>query len=138
MERPHEIQRTSNSMRTRRFYFHVDSNIKSGTRRVVNHAEQIDLVVDDRSFKFYDDPDDDPMVGANVGVLYPATSIRGTRQRVDSGDRRTWNSTVCAESRRHKIYTGSSSQSSVPYILFGLVLRPAPRCCSPEGLGMSS
>jgi hypothetical protein len=44
VERPHGIRRTSNSI--------ADSNIKSGTRRVVNHAEQIDLVVDDRSFKF--------------------------------------------------------------------------------------
>jgi hypothetical protein len=26
---------------------------------------------------------------------------------------------------RHKIYTGSDSQSSVPYVLFGVVLRPA-------------
>jgi hypothetical protein len=41
----------------------------------VNHAEQIDLVDDDRSFKFSNDPDDRPTVGANVGVLYPATSI---------------------------------------------------------------
>jgi hypothetical protein len=26
---------------------------------------------------------------------------------------------------RHKIYTGSGSQSSVPYVLFGVVLRHA-------------
>jgi hypothetical protein len=32
----------------------------------------------------------------SVGVLYLATSIGGTRQRVDSGDRHTWNSKVCA------------------------------------------
>jgi hypothetical protein len=56
-------------------FFHVDSNIKSGTQRVVNHAEQIDLVDDDRSFKFSNDPDDRPKVGTNVGVLYLATSI---------------------------------------------------------------
>jgi hypothetical protein len=34
-------------------------------------------------------------VGTNVGVLYSATSIRGTRRRVDSGHRHTWNSKVC-------------------------------------------
>jgi hypothetical protein len=36
----------------------------------------------------------------------------------------------------HKIYTGSGSKSSVPYVLFGVVLRPALGCCSPEGLSM--
>jgi hypothetical protein len=29
------------------------------------------------------------------------------------------------EDTRHEIYTGSGSQSSVPYVLFGVVLRPA-------------
>jgi hypothetical protein len=38
---------------------------------------------------------DRPTVGANVGVLYLATSIGGTRRRVDSVHRQTWNSKVC-------------------------------------------
>jgi hypothetical protein len=42
------------------------------------------------------DPD---LCKANVGVLYPATSIGGTRRRVDSGHRQTWNSKVCAGTR---------------------------------------
>jgi hypothetical protein len=29
------------------------------------------------------------------------------------------------EDTRHKIYTGSSSQRSVPYVRFGVVLHPA-------------
>jgi hypothetical protein len=40
--------------------------------------------------------------------------------------------------RGHKIYTGSGSQSSVPYVLIGVVLCPAPRCCFSEGLWMCS
>jgi hypothetical protein len=39
------------------------------------------------------------------------------------------------EDTRHEIYTGSGSQSSVPYVLFGVALRPVLRYCSPEGLG---
>jgi hypothetical protein len=39
---------------------------------------------------------------------------------------------------RHNIYTGLGSQSSVPYVLFGVVLHPAPGCCFPEGLLMCS
>jgi anaerobic selenocysteine-containing dehydrogenase len=65
----------------------------------VNHIKQIDLVVDDRYFKFADDPDDRPTVGVNVGILYPTTSIGGTCRRVDSGDRHTWNSKVCVRTQ---------------------------------------
>jgi hypothetical protein len=83
-----------------------------------------------------DDRDDLPTVGANVGVLYPATSIRGTRRRVDSGGSPDLELEGMREDTRHDIYTGSGSQSSVPYVLFGVVLRPSPRSCSPEGLWM--
>jgi hypothetical protein len=38
-----------------------------------------------KSFEFANDHDDRPTVGVNVGVLDPATSIGGTRRRVDSG-----------------------------------------------------
>jgi hypothetical protein len=40
--------------------------------------------------------------------------------------------------RGHKIYTGLGSQSSVPYVLFGVVLHPALGCCSLQGLWISS
>jgi hypothetical protein len=65
----------------------ANNNIKSGTRRVVNHAEQIDLVVDDRSFKFADDPDNCPTVGASCRCLNLSTSMGGTRSKVEGGDR---------------------------------------------------
>jgi hypothetical protein len=81
------------------------------------------------------DHDDRPTVGANVGVLCPTTSIRGTRQRVDSGGSPDMELEGMREDTRHEIYTGSGSQSSVPYVLFGVALRPVLRYCSPEGLG---
>jgi hypothetical protein len=71
-----------------------------------------------------------------VGVLCPATSIGGTRRRVDSGGSPGLELEGMREDTRHKIYTGSGSQSSIPYVLFGVVLRPALGCRSPEGLWM--
>jgi hypothetical protein len=49
------------------------------------------------------------MVGANVGVLYPATSIGGTCRRVDSGGSLDLELEGMHEDTRHKIYTGSGS-----------------------------
>jgi hypothetical protein len=37
------------------------------------------------SFEFAGDHDDRPTMDANVGVLYPTTSIGGTYRRVDGG-----------------------------------------------------
>jgi hypothetical protein len=86
-------------------FFHVDSNIKL----VLNQAEQIDLVVDDRSFKFADDPDDRPTVGANCRCLNLSTSIGGTRSKVEGGDRHDLEPEGTRKDTKHKIYTGSGS-----------------------------
>jgi hypothetical protein len=94
----------------------------------------IDLLM--RSFEFADDRDDSPTVGASCQCLNLLTSIGGTRSKVEGGDCHDLEPEGMREDTRHKIYTGLGSQSSVPYILFGVVLRPAPRCCSPEGLSM--
>jgi hypothetical protein len=61
---------------------------------------------------------------------------RGTRRRVGGGGSPDLELEGMREDTRHKIYTGSGSQSSVPYVLFTVVLRPALGCCSPEGLWM--
>jgi hypothetical protein len=65
-----------------------------------SHAAQIDL--DDwwlRSFKFTDDRDDRPMVGASCRCLNLSTSIGGTHRIVYSGHRQIWNSKVCARTQ---------------------------------------
>jgi hypothetical protein len=80
----------------------------------VNHAEQIDIVVDDRSFKFVDDPDDAPTVGASCWCLNHSTSMGGTRSKVEGGDRHDLEPEGMREDTRHKIYTGSGSRSSYP------------------------
>jgi hypothetical protein len=77
-------------------------------------------------------------VGASCQCLNLSTSVGGTRSKVEGGDRHDLEPEGTHEDTRHKIYTGSGSQSSVPYVLFGVVLRPALRCCSPEGLGCSA
>jgi hypothetical protein len=92
----------------------ADNNIKSGTQRVVNHTEQIDLVVDDRSFKFADDLDEGPTVGASCRCLNPSTSMGGTCSKVEGGDRHDLEPEGTREDTRHKIYTGSGSRSSYP------------------------
>jgi hypothetical protein len=65
------------------------------------------------------------MVGANIGVFCPASSIGGTHRRVDCGGSSDLELKGMREDTRHEIYTGSGSQCSVPYVLFGVVLRPA-------------
>jgi hypothetical protein len=76
------------------------------------------------------------MVGASCRCLNPSTSIGGTRSKVEGGDRHDPKPEGVRKDTRHKIYTGSGSQSSVPYILFRVVLRPALGCFPPEGLLM--
>jgi hypothetical protein len=49
-----------------------------------------------------------------VRVLYPATSIGDTRQRVDTRASPDLELEGMREDTRHKIYTGSGSQSSYP------------------------
>jgi hypothetical protein len=57
-------------------------------------------------------------VGANCRCLNLSTSIGCTHSKVEGGNRHDLEP-------EGKIYTGSSNQSSVPYVLFGVVLRPA-------------
>jgi hypothetical protein len=64
-------------------------------------------------------------VGANCRCLNLSTSIGGTRSKAEGGDRHDREPEGMREDTRHKIYTGSGSQSSVPYVLFGVVLRHA-------------
>jgi hypothetical protein len=73
----------------------------------------------------------------SVGVLYPTTSIGGTRRRVDSGHRQTWNSKVCARIQETRFIQVQVARI-VYYVLFGVVLCPALGCCSPEGLWIFS
>jgi hypothetical protein len=87
-----------------------------------------------RSFEFANDRDDHPMVGASCQCLNLSTSTGGTSSKVEGEDRHDLEPKGMREDTRHKIYTRSGSQSSVPYVLFGVVLRPALGCCSPEGL----
>jgi hypothetical protein len=62
---------------------------------------------------------------AGCRCLNLLTSIGGTRSKVEGGDRHDLEPEGVRKDTRHKIYTGSGSQSSVPYILFGVVLCPA-------------
>jgi hypothetical protein len=66
-----------------------------------------------------------PTVGASCRCLNLSTSIGGTHSKVEGGGSPDLELEGMREDTRHKIYTGSGSQSSVPYILFGVVLRPA-------------
>jgi hypothetical protein len=83
----------------------------------------IDLLM--RSFEFADDRDDSPTVSASFRCLNLSTSIGGTRSKVEGGDRHDLEPEGVRKDTRHKICTGSGSQSSVPYVLFGVVLRLA-------------
>jgi hypothetical protein len=67
-----------------------------------------------RSFEFADDRDDSPTVGANCRCLNLPTSIGDTRSKVEGGDRHDLEPKGTREDTRHKIYTGSGSQSSYP------------------------
>jgi hypothetical protein len=66
-----------------------------------------------------------PTVGASCRCLNLSTSIGGTRSKVEGGGSPDLEVEGMREDTRHKIYTGSGSQSSVPYVLFGVVLRLA-------------
>jgi hypothetical protein len=67
-----------------------------------------------RSFEFANDRDDGPMVGASCQCLNLLTSIGGTRSKVEGGDRHDLEPEGMREDTRHKVYTGSGSQSSYP------------------------
>jgi hypothetical protein len=69
-------------------------------------------LADERSFEFTGDHDDGPTVGANCRCLNLSTSIGGTRSKVEGGDRHDLEPEGTRENTRHKIYTGSGSQSS--------------------------
>jgi hypothetical protein len=49
-----------------------------------------------------------------AGVLDQSTSIGGTRSKVEGGDRHDLEPKSTRKDTRHKIYTGSGSQSSYP------------------------
>jgi hypothetical protein len=73
-------------------------------------------------FESANDRDDHPMMGANFRFLYPATSIGvPVHWRVDSGGSLDLELEGMSEDTRHEIYTCSGSQSSIPYILFGVL-----------------
>jgi hypothetical protein len=119
--------------------FCLVTSSRTCTRRTRNRGQNLHetaLVLLIGPSKSSDDCYDRPMVAANVGVLYPATSIGGTRWRVDGGGSLDLKLEGVRKDTRHKIYIGSGSQSSEPYVLFRVVLRPALRCCSPEGFWM--
>jgi hypothetical protein len=52
----------------------------------------------------------------------------GTRRKVEGGDRHDLEPEGMREDTRHKIYTSSGCQGGEPYVLFGIVLRPALGC----------
>jgi hypothetical protein len=119
--------------------FWLAASSRTGTQQIQNrgqdlHETALALLIGPSNSS--NDHDDCPRVGANVGVLCPATSIGGTCQRVDGGGSPDPELEGMHEDTRHKIYIGSGSQSSVPYVVFGIVLCPALGCCSPEGLGI--
>jgi hypothetical protein len=57
---------------------------------------------------------DRPTVGASCRCLNLSTSIGGTRSKVEGGDRHDLELEGIRKNTRHKIYTGSGSQSSYP------------------------
>jgi hypothetical protein len=61
-----------------------------------------------------DDRDDGPTVGASCRCLNLSTSIGGTRNKVEGGDRHDLEPEGMREDTRHKIYTGLGSRSSYP------------------------
>jgi hypothetical protein len=76
-------------------------------------------------------------ISANCRCLNLSISIGGTRSKVEGGDRHDLEPEGMHEDTRHKIYTGSGSQSSYPtsYLEY---IAPCAWCCSPEGLCMFS
>jgi hypothetical protein len=65
--------------------------------------------------------------------LNRSTSMGGTRCKVEGGDRHDLEPEGLREDTRHKIYTGSGSQSSYPTSCLEYIA-PCAWCCSPEGL----
>jgi hypothetical protein len=101
-----------------------DEMMRTGSRSNSTSIEQIDFV-GKRSFEFADDRDDRPTVGANVRVLYPAISIRGNRRRLDSGDRQTWNSKVCARTQDTRFIQVQVARVATLRPVWSSISRPA-------------
>jgi hypothetical protein len=76
-------------------------------------------------------------ISANYRCLNLSTSIGGTRCKVEGGDHHDLEPEGMREDTRHKIYTGSSSQSSYPTSCLEYIA-PCAWCCSSEGLCMFS
>jgi hypothetical protein len=81
-------------------------------------VEQIDFV-DEGPPNSPDDRDDGPTVGASCRCLNHSTSMRGTRSKVEGGDRHDLEPEGMREDTRHRIYTGSGSRSSCPTSCLG-------------------
>jgi hypothetical protein len=81
-------------------------------------VEQIDFV-DEGPPNSPDDCDDGPTVGTSCRCLNLLTSMGGTRNKVEGGDRHDLEPEGTREDTRHKIYTGSGSQSSYPTSCLG-------------------
>jgi hypothetical protein len=78
---------------------------------------------------------DGPTVGASCWYLNLSTSMGGTRSKVEGEDRHDLEPEGLRDDTRHKIYTGSGSQSSYPTSCLEYIA-PCAWCCSPEGLWM--
>jgi hypothetical protein len=76
----------------------------------------------------------EPAHGRRLSVFKPPTSIGGTRSKVEGGDRHDPELEGMREDTRHKIYTGSSSQSSYPTSCLEYIARCA-WCCPRRDCG---
>ena len=74
----------------------------------------------------------------SMSTFYVRQRTKGVPEVVDYavGDRETWNSKV-KTGHETQIYTGSDSQSSGPYVLFGVsYVAPCAWVLFPEGVGV--
>jgi hypothetical protein len=113
-----------------------DETPRTGSRSNSMVIESIDFLGEGPS-NSPNDHDDGPTVGASCRCLNLMTSIGGTRSKVEGGDRHDLELEGVRKDTRHKIYTGSGSQSSVLHPVWSSIA-PCAWCCSPEGLWMSS
>jgi hypothetical protein len=97
--------------------------------------QQIYLLM--RSFEFTEDRDDSPTVGSSCRCLNLSTSIGGTHNKVEGGDRHDLEPEGLREDTRHKIYTGSGSQSSYPTSCLEYIA-PCAWVLFPGGIGCSA
>jgi hypothetical protein len=110
---------------------------RSGLRCRLNRIAPNRSIVKIGPLNSLDDRDDGPTVGASCRCLNLWTSIGGTRNKVEGGDRHDLEPEGMREDTGHKIYTGSSSQSSYPTSCLEYIA-PCAWCCSPEGLGCAA